>query len=616
MPERLLAPLAAVALSAGLAAGQEAPPPHVAEVEPNDAASDDLAVLPLGRTWTGRLEAEDGRDADLIALEVAEPTRVDVRWRRLDGETRGLSGWLRLDRRGQRGRPQVSLRGEAVDLLGFTLPAGRSILHVGARQTDGVPYEVRVTRAPAEGAEVEPNDREEDADRLALGAPRRAWVSHAARDVDHFVLDVPAAGVYRLRFELPPAERPDPPLELALGIDPEDDGRAYTHRLDRRARTFAFYPVLAAGEHRLVLTTLRGEVGAGYTIEAAPFSAEVTPELRGSARTAIDRGLAWLLDRDPRDDRAAREVAALGAALAALGEGSGASARADDRRSAVAEGIERLRALQEEADGGRWAGEPVRRFGRATLYGQSIATLALAECAAAGHEEARALCADGVRLLLASQLSPRRPAPWGACAEDAPDRGGWRYQPGSSDADLSVAGWCAIALFAADVAGVEVPGVVTAVEEALDYAVRCSGEEDGFRYTVGAGRSTSTIQQGIGALLCLLFDRRPPALDPALADLDRHLCAGTEAADGHDSPFYYWYYATRVHFLRGGDPWRRWRSVALTQLVARQEEDGSWAALREERPGGRRYATGLAILVLRLCLGEPPAYLSREVEAF
>ena len=83
---------------------------------------------------------------------------------------------------------------------------------------------------------------------------------------------------------------------------------------------------------------------------------------------------------------------------------------------------------------------------------------------------------------------------------DPTDRGGWRYTPQSSDADLSVTGWQVMALKAAKTAGLEVPAA--AIETAADYVWNRRGDP-GFAYT---GRGTSYSMTGVGvACLCAAF---------------------------------------------------------------------------------------------------------------
>jgi hypothetical protein len=98
--------------------------------------------------------------------------------------------------------------------------------------------------------------------------------------------------------------------------------------------------------------------------------------------------------------------------------------------------------------------------------------------------------------------------------------------------------------------------------------------------------------------------------------LDAHLPAGTQVDDRGAYAFYYWYYGTRINYLRGGEAWDRWRTAMMLQLIRRQHRDGHWEAFDGETSPGHRYATALGAMILRICLEDVPAYLRQEVKGF
>ncbi|MCA8926405.1 MAG: hypothetical protein KDD82_31645 [Planctomycetes bacterium] len=604
-------------------------PPALAEQEPNDEPEATAQTLALGQSFVGTLGTQGavGDDTDSVWLEFAEPTRVDLSYAPEGGAH--AAGTFAVHAPGLQ-PVEVSLARGAARYSGLTLPAGRYPLQLVTRRVSGVGYTLTLSAAPeAPDAEREPNDPPQAPDSLTLGAPRRGWISHPHFDKDRFRVDVPTDGVYRLELSLPDlqpeGEEVAPPtgrwkLELApQGEEPRFDYAlddvAGTRAADAAPRSFRFFPVLTAGVHELTLTATRGAVGTPYTLElsAEPPPAP-DPALLERGRKAVDRGLRYLIELDLAADRTPYAVGSDACLLLALGEGSGAEALAPGRKQKVGEVLAALAGRVEEVKDLLWRGRAVKRFGDGGLYEQALITLALAECSLAGYAQAKPLCLEGVRYLLAAQITPERTEAYGPLPEDDPNCGGWRYEPNARAGDLSVSGWCLIALFAADVAGVEAPGLQRGVTRALGFVERC-GRPTGFAYDT-RGKPSSVIQQGIGALSGLLFDQRSSALASSLELLDLHQCAGTQSGWGKDSPFYYWYYATRVHYLRGGAAWRTWRTLTLRQLTARQNADGSWASIRDEARVGSRFATGLAVVVLRLCLGEAPAYLDNELEAF
>jgi len=66
--------------------------------------------------------------------------------------------------------------------------------------------------------------------------------------------------------------------------------------------------------------------------------------------------------------------------------------------------------------------------------------------------------------------------------------GGWRYQPGSTDSDISVTGWQILALRAAEECGVEIPAENIAL--AVGYIRRSALPNGAFRYTPFTNDST------------------------------------------------------------------------------------------------------------------------------
>lgn len=446
---------------------------------------------------------------------------------------------------------------------------------------------------------------------LPIGSRYRAFYSSGGDD-DRFTFAVERRGVFCLRVErLGPTRAASSPLELHLRVDGDD--YAFAHDLDDQEPLF-FYPILDPGNHELAVGVRGSELGRAYELELAPVTIGASPDEIRQARAAIDRGLAYLLAGDrpaPRREHALAHRSLRLMALLERGPRELEEARAREVSRLVAQLARGVRTIE----GLTFSNAPVRSQGE-LIYDDSIATLALAEAVAHGHEAARAACADGVRFLLASQLTGRRPERWGPVSIDSPHHGSWRYSARATTGDVSVTGWALIALYAADAAGVRMDGVEQALKSGGKFIAGCADPEAGFRYQPGLRGPPSLIQQSIGGLIMTLLDQPLPATTRALRELDRHLLAPTQVESGQNYPANYAYYATRLHFLRGGYAWESWRHVAMRQLVHRQRGDGSWSAIRSEQFEGSEYATAMAIMVLRLCLNEPPAYLRTDIEGF
>jgi len=461
--------------------------------------------------------------------------------------------------------------------------------------------------------EVESDDQKAAPMELAPGAPRRGTCSSWS-DTDRYAIAVERRTIYRLTVRrlatvgAPPAS----PLELRLDLGDGED--AYLYRMDLADQdALCFYPVLEPGKHSLDIGFRPAWLGGGYELLVEPMDVVVTVDDVAQAHRAIERAIAWLVAPEAADKHREHHVAHTGLALAALIE-SGPPALEALREREVVRHIGTLARRYKAVPGGRWDGTEVQSASP-FVYDAAIATLALALAVSAGHEAARAPCVEGVRYLLAAQLSAARSDAWGKVLGGA-HHGSWRYDANARVGDLSVVGWCLIALYAADAAGVKVPGLQAAVERGVAFIGHCADPDAGYRYQPGLSARPSSVQQSIGALLSTLLDTPSPALEAALVDLDRHLCAATQVGRGEDTPFYYFYYATRLHYLRGGFPWEAWRRVTIHQLTRRQRPDGGWTALRREADQGDRYATALAVMILRLCVNEAPAYLRQEVEGF
>jgi len=195
------------------------------------------------------------------------------------------------------------------------------------------------------------------------------------------------------------------------------------------------------------------------------------------------------------------------------------------------------------------------------------------------------------------------------------EHGGWRYNPFSREADLSVTVCQVQALRAARNIGIQIP------KSTIDRAVRyvkdsqvASGRDKGLfyykihgrgafrksrQYAINAAAVTSLISAGI-------YDKS--LLAPALDFL------AEEAADVADySPhhFYFWYgnyYACQVFFHCDGvvaeGCFQRYYTQVRDHLLADQEQDGRWQNPQHQGPGDA-FGTAVACIILQI----PKQYL-------
>jgi hypothetical protein len=151
--------------------------------------------------------------------------------------------------------------------------------------------------------------------------------------------------------------------------------------------------------------------------------------------------------------------------------------------------------------------------------------------------------------------------------------GGWDYncKASSTRNDTSYAGWCAQALKAATIAGLEVDGLDQSCKKALDgFRSNAKGDYDlcGFGYTApGQGGLTA-----VGALCMQLLgagNANEVSGSLKLMDTDKWAFKLVDPPIGK-SGLYYFYYATQAKYYAGGATWDKWDAQFAPELVKGQ----------------------------------------------
>ncbi|MBL8873387.1 MAG: terpene cyclase/mutase family protein [Planctomycetaceae bacterium] len=241
------------------------------------------------------------------------------------------------------------------------------------------------------------------------------------------------------------------------------------------------------------------------------------------------------------------------------------------------------------------------------MYGHGIITLMLSEMVGMGRtpeQDARIhdACQKGIDLILNAQ---RR-------SKSGSNRGGWRYTPDASDADLSVSVWQLMALRSAKTDGLDVPP--SAIEQAIIYLKRsCTSpldgegkpvrQDSGFAYTPGSGdiQYAMTAAGALAMQVCGQYES--PLVRNAIEWLKKHPPKwGTRY-------FFYgtYYYAQALH-QQGGETADEAERLVRDVLLPKQNEDGGWTPEGEEGGAGRVYATSMAILSLSVRFHYLPIY--------
>jgi len=220
------------------------------------------------------------------------------------------------------------------------------------------------------------------------------------------------------------------------------------------------------------------------------------------------------------------------------------------------------------------------------MYGHGFATLALAELyGMTKRPDFRSKLEGAVQLIAASQ-NPE---------------GGWRYQPTSQDADISVTAVQVLALRAAHNAGIQVPKET--VERAIGYIKRCANNPDGgFSYQAST-RGSGPARTG-AAVTCLMIsgEKNSPECRGGVQYLAEHPIENYEWA--YRQHYYYaLYYCTQAYYQVGGAPWKRWFTEIRERIIQDQKPDGGW----RDTPGSE-YATAMAVLTLQVPAGLLPIY--------
>jgi len=177
------------------------------------------------------------------------------------------------------------------------------------------------------------------------------------------------------------------------------------------------------------------------------------------------------------------------------------------------------------------------------------------------------------------------------------DKGGWRYAPRKTDADLSVTVCQIMALRGARDGGLDIPDKTR--KACIDYVKKSSQKNGAFSYTLGfgGGGSFALTAAGLVSLYSAgIYD--DPIINRGLAYLEK---TGTGRAGGY---YHYGnYYAVQAFWHAGGERWEKWYNNIRKELLAGQGADGSWQSSH-----GAEFATAMALIILQMPKDIVPAF--------
>jgi len=233
------------------------------------------------------------------------------------------------------------------------------------------------------------------------------------------------------------------------------------------------------------------------------------------------------------------------------------------------------------------------------MYAHAIATLALGEAygvepTAERRTRIRAALQKATTVILDAQNVTK---------SNAAFAGGWRYERNSADSDLSLSGWNALALRAAQDAGMMVPKEAT--QRAADFVLHCyHDDQKAFAYQPGQGPQTGDSAIGMLCLYLLgMSDTAAQKLDGAAKFIADH-----PIDENSGYPYYSAYYVAQAAFQRGGESWSKPGRAALERLIKQQDKDGGWPQSKNGQEPGRAYATAMAVQTLAIPYRLLPVY--------
>ncbi len=241
----------------------------------------------------------------------------------------------------------------------------------------------------------------------------------------------------------------------------------------------------------------------------------------------------------------------------------------------------------------------VRDTSHGPMYCHGISTLMLGEAIGMVDEDRKGLeniarvHQNGVNVILRAQNVAKEPSA----------AGGWRYNAGSTDSDISVSGWMILALRGAREVGLTVPK--RNIDQAVAYMKRCSHPLGGFGYQPGGDANLARTGTGVLALQICGDLQSPEAVRGGEFVLKNQL--------QWQGPFFFYtvYYCSQGMYQLGGTFWEGWKAQCEPLLLKHQNADGSWSPPpneTHEHQAGPAYCTAMAVLALSVEFKYLPIY--------
>lgn len=231
------------------------------------------------------------------------------------------------------------------------------------------------------------------------------------------------------------------------------------------------------------------------------------------------------------------------------------------------------------------------------MYSHCIATLFLSEVSGMVDTNRQAkideLLPKAVKVILSAQ----------AVKKYGDNQGGWRYEPNSTDSDMSCSGWALMALRSARLNGAPVPE--EAIDKAVTYLLSHHSTQTGtFGYQNQSGEADKLTGAG---LLCLELCGKHG--DPATLRAGKYLAGHYRNLQHVSRKLYGLYYTAQGLFQLGGDAWKDFSEWMYSYWIPKQANDGHWDVGEDGCP---YYQTSLMILAFTVPYRQLPIYQRDE----
>jgi hypothetical protein len=307
-----------------------------------------------------------------------------------------------------------------------------------------------------------------------------------------------------------------------------------------------------------------------------------------ATQQAIDQGLAYLANRQHKDGAFGTQQYHGNVAITSLAALALMSGGHQPQRGAYGRIVEKALDYVVKQDNGRGYLLSKTGYSHGPMYEHGFGTLFLSEVYGMVQDrplrdQLRETLKRAIKLIIQSQ-NPE---------------GGWRYQPVSRDADVSVTICQIMALRAARNAGFFVPK--STVDRCITYVKNCQNRDGGFRYQQQGGPSQfARSAAGVVALYSAGI-YQSPEISSGLKYLMRFKPRiGSIPPEVNLHYFYGHYYAAQAMWTAGEHYWKEWYPAIREELLNHPDRHRPGPGYWTDHRFSSDYATSMACIILQI----------------